>query len=195
MIDDLLRRARSGDSSAREELLAHLRPQLRAWAENALNARYDRRLDASDLTQLTLLELHQKLEQFVGGTEGQLLAWLKTSLQRNLVDAVRRANAQKRHVGRERSLDAPVDDQFLRDEPSAPTSSPSLRAMRTEAKEQLHRALDQLLPEQRLVVQQVHLEGRRIADVAEQLGRSPGATAKLLQRGLANLRKLLAEEP
>jgi DNA-directed RNA polymerase specialized sigma24 family protein len=51
-----------------------------------------------------------------------------------------------------------------------------------------------LLPDQQLVVRFVHLEGNSLAEAAEKLNRSPAAVAKLLQRGIKNLRAALVEE-
>jgi RNA polymerase sigma-70 factor (ECF subfamily) len=193
-MDDLIQRARAGDSQAREELLATMRPRLREWAEHSLNARFAGRVDASDLTQITLLDLHQKLEQFAGSTEGELIDWLRRVLERNILDAVRQATAQKRNVGREQRLEfASADSDSPHLELAGDFSTPSLQAVRNENAERLERAFDTLLPDQRLVVRLIHLQGCSLSQAAEQLGRSTAATAKLLQRGIKNLRTALAD--
>lgn len=193
-MDDLIARARSGDPAAREALLGLLRPRLRQWAEHALNAKFAGRFDASDLTQITLLDVHAKLEQFVGTTEKELIDWVRQALQRNVLDAVRGATAKKRSVGREQPIDQlNPEGQFPGDDLSCHDSTPSMQAVRNEDDYRLRVALDALLTDQRLVVQLVHLEGHSIAMAAQQLNRTPAATAKLLQRAIANLRNLLRE--
>ena len=194
-MDELIRLARNGDSEAREELLAAVRPRLRKWAEDALNARFSGRLDASDLTQITLLDLHQKLEQFVGNSEGEFIDWLRRVLQRNILDAVRRASAQKRSVEREQRIDSAPDETAIpRNELAADISTPSMRAMNNEYADRLQRAMDRLTLEQQRVVRLVHLEGCSLSTAAEQLNRSTAAAAKLLQRGIKNLRAALADD-
>lgn len=193
-MDQLISRARGGDPAAREALLEVLRPQLRQWAEHSLNARLAARDDASDVTQITLLDVHEKLAQFVGTTEQELIEWVRQALQRNILDAVRRATARKRSVEREQSVDQPdAAGRMPRNDLPGEQSSPSLQAIRNEDRDLLQAALDKLLPDQRLAVQLVHLQGQTIAVAAQRLDRTPAATAKLLQRGIANLRKLLSE--
>jgi RNA polymerase sigma-70 factor (ECF subfamily) len=66
----------------------------------------------------------------------------------------------------------------------------------TDRQEQLLRlagALARLPEDQRQAVELHHLKGRPVAEVAEQLGRSPSAVGSLLYRGLKKLRELLAE--
>jgi RNA polymerase sigma-70 factor (ECF subfamily) len=191
-MNDLIRQAQRGDSQARDALLSQIRPRLRQWAENALNARFAARLDASDLAQVTLLEVHEKLGQFVGGSEGEFLDWLRRMLDRNIVDAVRWATAQKRTIDREQKLDGQGEDgEMLRNQLPGDQSSPSIKAIQNESVDRLQQALAQLLPDQRIAVQMVHLEQQPLAAAAEKLDRSSAATAKLLQRGIANLRRLL----
>jgi RNA polymerase sigma-70 factor (ECF subfamily) len=193
-MDDLIRLAREGDTAARDELLAQVRPQLRQWAEHGLNTRFAGRIDASDLTQITLLEVHEKLHQFVGTSQGELIDWLRRVLERNILDEVRRATAQKRNVQREQRVDGVSDDgDAPRNRLASDVSTPSMQAIRGEETDRLREALDQLSPDHRLVVQLVHLQGQSLSVAAEQLQRTPAATAKLLQRGMASLRKVLQE--
>ncbi len=193
-MDEIISRARDGDPLAREELLGQLRPKLRQWAEHSLNVRFAARVDASDVTQITLLDVHEKLAQFVGSTEQELIDWVRRALQRNIVDAVRRVTAGKRSVEREQSVDQTnAAGQLPRNDLPGGDSSPSLQAIRNEDQDRLQAALAELLPDQRLVVQLVHLQGHPIAAAAAQMDRTPAATAKLLQRGIANLRRILNE--
>src|SRR3954454_17224458 len=64
-------------------------------------------LDPSDVVQQTLLKAHGKWDQFRGGTEGGLMAWLRTILAHHLADLVRKH--ARRLQGRERSLEAALE--------------------------------------------------------------------------------------
>ena len=195
-MDELIQQARGGDEAAREQLLTMVRPRLRQWAEQALNTRYGARMDASDLAQITLVDVYEQLAQFLGTTEGEFMNWLHTVLNRNVVDAVRKATAQKRNIANEQwqSKEADGDGSPERNQIAAVEhSSPSMKAIRNEESDRLVKALEQLSPDHRMVVKLVHLEGCSIAKAAEQLQRTTAATAKLLQRGMANLRQVLQE--
>lgn len=192
-MDELLSKARAGDESARDELLFQVRSKLRQWAETALNANVSARMDVSDLTQNTLLDVHQQLHQFVGTSSAEFEAWLRTSLQHNILDSIRKATAQRRSVLRELPLNAPLrpDGPTVGETLNSDVSTPSVRAIRIEDADRVKLALEQLPDDQRLIVKLVHLQGSTIAMAAEQLARSPGAAAKLLQRGIAALRRRL----
>lgn len=193
-IVDLIEQARRGDAEARERLLAELRPKLRMWAEHSLNSRIAARVDASDITQATLLDLHEKIGQFAGSTEGELIDWLRRVLENNILDAVRQATAKKRHIGREQRIDvAPEDGDALASNLAGDYSTPSMKAIRNENDIRLQEALNQLLPDQQLVVRLVHFQGKSLEAAAQELNRTTAAAAKLLQRGIKNLRSALSE--
>src|SRR5438067_13788033 len=69
-------------------------------------------LDPSDVVQQTLLKAHAKRDQFRGGSEGELLAWLRTILAHHLADLARKH--ARRLQGRERSLAGAIEDSSLR---------------------------------------------------------------------------------
>jgi len=149
-------------------------------------------LEASDIVQITLLEAHQRLHQFRGTTDGEMRRWLGRALANNLADEVRKLLADKRHIDRRQSLQESSSrlEAFL----AVDDSSPSQKADRNEQLTRLAAALAKLPEPQREVVVQRHLEGRSLADIAEQIGRSEASVVGLLQRGLKGLRGLLQEE-
>jgi RNA polymerase sigma-70 factor (ECF subfamily) len=163
---------------------AHLRPRMQA------------KLDASDIVQQTLLDAHQKQAQFRGTSEGERLAWLKQILANNLADAVRGMARAKRDVSRERSLDQEVTGSFSRVEGwlAQVQSSPSQQTVRAEELLQLTDALGDLPAAQREAIVLHHLQGLTLAEVGQQLDKTPAAVAGLLHRGLKQLRELMAEQ-
>ena len=48
------------------------------------------KLDPSDVVQLTLVKAHEKLTEFRGTTDAEMVAWLRRILTNNLTDAVRK---------------------------------------------------------------------------------------------------------
>src|SRR5262249_44323087 len=116
-------------------------------------------------------------------------------LAHNLADEVRRLGAAVRDVGRERSLEAALEESSCRLEAwlAAGQSSPSQQAVRNEPLLRLPEALAQLPYDQQLAVALHHLPGDTRAEVAERMGRTKGAVASLVHRGLEKLRDWLDE--
>ena len=69
------------------------------------------------------------------------------------------------------------------------------KAMRAEKQQRIEAALLQLPESQQKAVRLRHLEGRKIEDVARILDKSPAATAQVIYRGIAALKRLLESDP
>lgn len=174
--------------------LDHYRSYLRLLARLQLDPRLQAKMDASDIVQQTLLQAYRARAGFRGTTEGERAAWLRQILANNLAHAVRDFQRDKRDIGKERSLQAAVDASSLRLEAwlAAEQSSPSQKAEKSEQAVRLAAALDDLPEAQRQAVELHYWQGLSLAEVGEQLGRSPTAVAGLLYRGLKALRGELA---
>jgi RNA polymerase sigma-70 factor (ECF subfamily) len=177
--------------------LEKYRPYLRLLARLELEPRLQGKVDLSGVVQQTLLEAHR--DQLRGRTEAQLLAWLRRALANNLTDEIRKVGAQVRDAGRECSLQEALDESSCRLEAwlADERSSPLQQVVRREQLARLAEALEQLPEDQRRAVELHHLKGQPLAEVAAALGRSRGAVAQLVFRGLGRLRVLLggSEEP
>ena len=160
-----------------------------------MDPRLRRRFDSSDLVQETLLKATQNLDQFRGGTEAELVKWLQGIMENALVDATRKARAQKRDVAQEEAIAVVVKDSSARLQNwlVAPDSSPSQRAEREEQLLRVAAALAKLPEVQRDVVILRDSLDTPIRAIAEQLGRSEKAITGLLLRGRRRLRELLQE--
>jgi RNA polymerase sigma-70 factor (ECF subfamily) len=175
------------------QLLEKFRDYLRLLARVQLDPRLRGKLDPSDVVQQTLLEAYEKREQFRGATEGEWLAWLRTALAHNLADALRAFGQAKRDVALERSLAEAADQSSRRLEAwlAAEQSSPSQQAERHERAVQVAAALATLPDDNREALVLHYCEDRSLAEIAQQLGRTPAAVAGLLKRGLKQLRATL----
>src|ERR1700676_4562408 len=108
--DELLERARSGDTEARGRLLEAYRSYLTLLARVQLGRRLQGKVDPSDLVQEAFLEAHRDFRQFRGQTEAELLAWLRRVLATGLADQVRRyRGTRRRDLRLERQLAADLD--------------------------------------------------------------------------------------
>ncbi len=87
----LLARARSGDSTSRDRLLARYLPILRRWAAGRLPIAARDLLDTDDLVQITLLKSLDRIESFEPRREGAFLAYLRSILMNQIRDEIRRS--------------------------------------------------------------------------------------------------------
>jgi RNA polymerase sigma-70 factor (ECF subfamily) len=153
------------------------------------------KVDLSGVVQQTLLEAYQAESRLRGQSEAQIAAWLRRILANNLADEMRKLGAQVRDVARERSLEAGLEESSYRLEAwlAAEQHSPSQQAIHNEQLLHLADALGQIPEDQRRALEFHHLQGKSLVETAAELGRSKGAVASLIFRGLEKLRKLLAD--
>lgn len=189
---------RKPQSSSHEPVqdLQQFRSYLYLLARSHIGPSHRAKLDPSDIVQQSLLDAHQKQDQFRGATDAERMAWLKQILANNLADAVRGLARAKRNIARERPLDVQVGDSFTRVEGwlAAIQPSPSQHAVRSEELLRLADALATLLEPQREAIVLHHLQGLPLAEVSRQLNKSPAAVAGLLHRGLKRLREVLTDD-
>src|SRR5262245_30287466 len=157
-----------------ERPLEGYRDYLRLLARLQLSPRLRAKLDASDVVQQTLLQAHDNRGQFRGATEAEWLAWLRSILANTLAGAARRFGAEARDLGRERPLEAELEQSSSRLEAllAADQTSPSEQAVRGEEVLSLTRALASLPPDEQAVVELRHLKGVAVGEIARLLGRS-----------------------
>jgi RNA polymerase sigma-70 factor, ECF subfamily len=172
-----------------QPILERYRSYLMLLAEARLDRRLQGKLDPSDLVQQTLLNAHQGWAQFRGTSDAELAAWLRQILARTLLGCVRDFHRAKRDVGRERSLQAALDESSARLEVwlAAEQSTPSQQALRVEQVLQVAEAIARLPEGQRQAVVLYYWQGCSLAEIAAGLGRSVPAVAGLLHRGLKQL--------
>lgn len=185
----LLERARRGDQGALGQLLQQYRQPLGQLAYSKLGQSLRARLDPSDLIQETLLEAQRDFRQFVGCREGELVAWLRRILVRNLADHLKHHQSQKRDLRREERLD--ILAEKLPSVLAASNSTPSAQVSRREQTAVMINALAQLPADYREVLTLRHLEGRRFEAIGIKMGRTTGATRMLWMRALERLGGLI----
>jgi RNA polymerase sigma-70 factor (ECF subfamily) len=185
----------SPDDAAPDLDLERFRNYLRVLAEIQLGARLRSKVDASDIVQQSLIEAHQSLPQAKFGSEGELIAWLRTILAHNLFNVAREFGAQKRDVTRERSLAMELEQSSVQMEKflASNQSTPGQQVMRKESAAQLATALAQLPEMQRRAIVLKHFHGRSLEEIGNELDRSTLAVAGLLKRGLQKLREMMAK--
>jgi RNA polymerase sigma-70 factor (ECF subfamily) len=186
---------------AKEKRLSDALERYRAYlgllARLQIDPRLRGRIDLSGVVQQTLFEAHQVLREDDGHSPEQRLAWLRKCLANNLTDELRKLKTEMRDIGRERSLEAALQNSSVRLQAwiAASDSSPSAHLAHEEEAVRLAAALATLPEAQRDALVLQHWHGWKVADIAEHLGRTRTAVAGLLKRGLAALREKLQELP
>ncbi len=191
---ELLERARSGDQEARERLFRECRDYVGIVARTQVGSWLRTKVDASDLVQQTLLDMHRAMGEFRGETEAEWLAWLRKILNHNATDFVRKYGAtQKRQARREVPLDrlVPGQSSARRLDPQDPGESPSQCVLRRERELEVAQALAKLPPDYQEVIELRNLQRLSFEEVAERLGRSRGAVQMLWMRALRKLEEHL----
>jgi RNA polymerase sigma-70 factor (ECF subfamily) len=164
----LMRLARQGDDEAYRRLLGLVAAWLRAVVRRGLVSAGRGTADCEDVVQEALLAMHLKRDTW---DEAQPLEpWVRAIARYKLADHLRRRGFHD-HV----DIDDHAGSLAVADEVDTTTTVDSRRLLAG-------------LPErQRRIVEEISLEGRRAAEVAERLGMSEGAVRVALHRALKSL--------
>lgn len=194
-IQNVLSKAKAGDTTCVGELLGVYRDYLLGIAVAKLDPRVRARCNPSDVVQETLMEAFRDFHQFRGGLEREFLAWIRQILSNNLARVVElHVLTDKRDLRRERPIEQAVAgesklerrDYWLTAEGQSPSSV-------LQKKEQLATVLERInkLPAHyRDVLLLRHIEELSFDDVADRLGKSAGAVRMIWLRALEQLREL-----
>jgi len=180
----LIDKARGGDAAALGKLLESIATYLNLLASVQIGRRLQGKVDASDIVQETFLEAHRQITNFRGGSEGELLAWLRRILAGQIALTLRKYLGTKgRDVRMERELVAQLDESShaLGAQLAASASTPSQHASR------------RLPADYRQVIVLRHIETLTFPEVAVRMERSEDSVQKLWVRALGSLRRALGE--
>lgn len=192
--DELLARAKAGQSAALGALLEWYVKYLTILASTQMDVRVRRRVSPSDVVQETLLAAHRDFADFRGSSQGELLAWLRQILIHSLHRTIdRHIKAEKRDVRRDISIDHAsqrLEESACRLANRLPAAgdSPSAAMQRREGAIEFANRLSDLSPAYREVIVLRILHGLSFDEIAERMGRSGGAVRMLWLRALSSLK-------
>lgn len=190
----LIDQARRGDEGATGRLLRAYGEYLKLLARVQIGRRLQGKVDPSDLVQETFLDAHRQMPNFKGGTEAELLAWLRRIMAGQVAMTVRRfVGAKGRDVNLERGIAQQIEQSSVALDGALVGSqtSPSQHASRREQAVLLADALSRLSEDHREAIVLRHLEALSVAETAARMRRSEDSVQKLYVRGLTNLRRIL----
>lgn len=183
----LLARARGGSPSAIGKLFESTRAHLLYVASRQLPHALRPKVGPSDIVQETAVDVHRDFARFDGATAEEFFAWVRSILQNNVLDAVRRYTAsQKRAHAKEESLSVVVDRDGVHMLPGL-MRPPEASAIRREDASAVVAVLDRLSADHKTVLRLRYWDDLSFSQIGERLGRSEDAVRKLWFRALRQL--------
>jgi RNA polymerase sigma-70 factor (ECF subfamily) len=152
--------------------------------------------DPSDIVQESLVQAFEHFAQFRGGTEAELIAWLRQILARRLASLARKyRGTAARNLAREQAIAGALDrsSHALGNLVPARGPTPTQEARRRERSVILADALAALPEDHREVVTLKVFRQLRWDEVGQEMGRSPDAVRMLWGRAIKRLAAHLGE--
>lgn len=186
--------AQEGDQEALGRLLQMCRRYLLLVANKELTPALRAKVAPSDVVQDTLLEAGRDYPRFHGGSEEELLAWLRGILRNKVANVHRHFDTEKRQMGREVNWEDSAAGPSLR-YIASPSETPSRHAQIREQDEQLDRAMQQLPAHYRQVLLLHTTEDLTFAQIAKALDSTADAVRMMWGRAVEELAKHLNAHP
>lgn len=186
---ELVAEAKQGDGDALDQLLAEARNFMRMTAITGLGKTVQSKFDASDIVQLSAIDVQRSIHDFKGSSEAELRRWLIQIVNHNLCDQARRyTHTRRREVDREVVIEQRAVNQLRGND-----QSPSEQMRRGETDRELQLAIQRLPRLQRSVIEARHRDGLDYNQIAQRLGITEVAARKLWSRAAKQLKSWLAE--
>lgn len=197
--EELLSRAKAGDTGALAELFDLYRERLWQMVRLRLDARLQRRIDPSDILQETYLDVSRRFPEYAANPQMPFFLWLRWLTGQRLIDLHRaHLGAKMRDVRQEMSLYRGALPQAssvsLAAQLLGRLTSPSQAAVRAESQVRVQEALNGMEAIDREVLALRHFEMLTNEETAEVLGISRKAASNRYVRALKKLKALLSPE-
>ncbi len=187
--DLLLQRIAEGDVQAKEELIAAHRPMLREFIRLRFDKVLGKRIDPSDVVQETLIEVSNRIDDFLMRRPMPFSTWLRKTAYQNLVRLRRvhlhtKRRTQLREVSIPRSGSLVIVESLLR-----PQDGPLDKLLRDEMVVRVEGVLQSLADEDRELILMRTCESLNNATAANILDMDPRLCSKRYARALIKVRE------
>lgn len=193
---ELIGRATAGDAVAIQQLLLRHHARLASLIEARIPIDLRATIGADDICQETYVVAVRELRAFASQGPDSFFSWLATIAERKLIDVIRMLRAEKRGGGRliigatDRASESMVS---LLQQVAVHSRTPSRSVAADEMIEAMNRALAELKPEYREVLQCRFIDGLSAAQTAERMNRSEGAVMMLTSRALQRMAAVVGD--
>jgi len=175
-----------------EKLLSEHKDQIRRFIDRRCGPAVLQRTTADDLYQETAIAALASAETFEYIDDASFISWVSTIARRVISHSLR--DPQERlstvRIRRMFSSGTGISESSL----YAPNRTPSSAVASSEWSDSLIKTIGRLPPHYRTVLQLYRIEERPLAEVAERMNLTKGATCRLIARAVAMLRDRLREE-
>lgn len=178
---ELMREVVDGNEAAFRELVGELKPLIISVISRTIGSGSD----VDDVFQTVLISVWNGATGWQPA-KGRVSTWVASIARNRAIDHLRKASraaAMRERFSTETALLAPVS--------SGPTAEDDL--VRQEARQVTRRALRELSPEQRQVIELAFLEGLTQVEVAQRAGLPLGTAKARIRRGMMSLRRRLPQ--
>lgn len=194
----LLLKARQGDSDAVNALMERHRLALRKMVALRLDRQIASRVDASDVVQDVLIEANRRLSDYIDEGKMPFHLWLRQLAKDRIIDMHRRHHAQRRTVDKEQPIKAGGNmdrsSMDLEGQLKDHNLTPAAANIRKELEGRFFEALEDLSEQDREIILMRHQEHLGNSEVAEALGLAPAAAGMRYLRAMRRLREVLKED-
>lgn len=192
LVSTLIDQARNGSHQASGELLEACRDYLLLIANRQLEPQLRQKIGASDLVQETCIRAQDDFVRFQGGSERELLAWLRKILLNRIAQARREFVATaKRDINREIPIGGDGSTRPRGVQVVCPQESPSRQVSAREDLLRVEAAIARLPPQYAEVIRLYVRERLRFDAIGERLGIGSDAARKLWARAVERLQREL----
>ncbi len=174
-----------------DQLLAKHERQIRRFLARRSGPLVLRRVTLDDLFQETAAAAIASAHTVAFENDAHFFAWVMTIARRVINGTLTRQGRTPRSVRLRRAQSSGIG--IPESELVSPRRTPSSSAAGREHTTRLCEAIDKLPDHYRCVITLYKLDELALADVAQQLGKTKGATCRLVARALKQLRSVLVE--
>ncbi|MCG3125389.1 MAG: ECF RNA polymerase sigma factor SigD [Phycisphaerae bacterium] len=193
---ELIGRAVAGDTVAVQQLLLRHHARLAGMMAAQIPVDLRAAIGAEDVCQEAYIVVVRELPSFTPRGPESFFAWLATIAERKLVDTIRMLRAEKRGGGRvmltaaDRTSESMVS---LLQQLAVHSRTPSRSVAADELIDAMSRAMAELKPAYREVLQLRFIDGLTAEQTGRRMGRSEGAVMMLTSRALQHLAALVGD--
>lgn len=190
---ELIESIKRGDRSSLARYLELRRHDLLAVIFSKMGPSLQTKVEAEDIYQEVCAHALGSADQVQFTDEGPF-GWFCQLAERRIIDEQRKFSAKKRDTKREVGIHGQRDDDVgLVNLLVASITSPSRAFSRQQKEFHLLAALGQLPANQQRVLDLRYGKGKSTKEIAEEIGKSDGATRVLLTRSLKKLKSIMDE--
>nr|WP_201723964.1 sigma-70 family RNA polymerase sigma factor [Rhodopirellula sp. SM50] len=192
--------AARGDQKVLADLFDEHRDRLMALVRVRLDPRLRRRVDPNDVLQETYLTIQRKFPAYCASPAIPFFLWLRLETMQKLTDTHRyHLGVQARDIGREISIEphpfSSAESIALAERLLGRLTSASHAAMRSEQRQRVNDAINEMDPAARELLVLRHFEELTNSEAAQVLGISPTAAYGRYLRAVRRLRNILEDLP